>query len=253
MHNPLMSRQFLASELFARLAEPFTAEPLFDQLPDTVFFIKNAAGQYVCVNDTLVQRCGKRDKSELVGCTPVQVLGESLGRGYELQDQKVLRSGRQLLDELELHVYQTRDVGWCLTSKLPLAGKSGDIVGLVGISRDLKLPDVTSEDFEHIAAAVEHAEARLSEPPALAELASVARMSVYQLDRRMKRLFGLSTGQWLLKTRIGHAGRHLLDTDLPIVEIAHDCGYRDQSAFTRQFRRATGLTPSEFRRLRARA
>jgi AraC-like DNA-binding protein len=245
-----MKNNDLTIALFEQFAEPFTAEALFDQMPDIVFFIKNAEGCYVCVNHTLVRRSGKQSKSALVGRTPSQILGESLGKGYEAQDHKVLKSGQQLLDELELHVYQSREVGWCLTSKLPLLGRGGQVIGLVGISRDLKVPDVSSVNFGHIATAVEYAEARLANPPTLAQLAAVASMSIYQLDRRMKRLFGLSTGQWLLKTRIDHAGRQLHETDLAIVDIALNSGYTDQSAFTRQFRRTTGQTPSEFRHLR---
>ena len=233
--------------LLKDLAEPFTAEALFDQMPDTVFFIKDAGGRYVCVNRTLVNRCRRHSKSQLLGRTPSAVFGRRLGRDYEAQDQSVIRSGRQLVDKLELHVYQPRELGWCLTSKLPLTGKDGQIVGLVGISRDLKLPDAASSEFEQIAEAISYAESRLSAPPSVTELAATAAMSVYQLDRRMKRLFGLSTGQWLLKIRIDRASRRLIETRLSVTEIALDAGYRDHSAFTRQFRRTTGQTPSEFR------
>lgn len=245
-----MHKQSLVTDLFDVLAEPFTAEEMFDQIPDIVFFIKNLSGNYVSVNHTLVKRSGKQSKSELIGCSPSQILGDRLGKGYETQDQKVLASGKKLVDELELHVYASSKLGWCLTSKLPLLGKHKKIVGLVGISRDLKMPDVSSDDFERLAEMIHYAEKNMSSPPTLEKLADIASMSIYQLDRRMKRLFGLSTGRWLLKMRIDHAGRLLLETDNTIADIAWDCGYSDQSAFTRQFHRTTGRTPSEFKSLR---
>ncbi len=62
-----MSPAELHSELFAQLGERFTGEAVFDCLPDLVFFIKNERGEYVVVNQTLVERCGKRKKSELSG------------------------------------------------------------------------------------------------------------------------------------------------------------------------------------------
>jgi AraC-like DNA-binding protein len=245
-----MPQRTLVTDLFERLAEPFTAETLFDQMPTIVFFVKNAGGRYVCVNHTLVKRSGKRSKSDLLGCTASEIFGDELGKSYEAQDREVVRSGRQLLDKLELHAYQPRETGWCLTSKLPLTDRDGNIIGLVGVSRDLALPDASSGEFEQIAEAVAYAESHLSDPPTVTRLAAEASMSIYQLDRRMKRLFGLSTGQWLLKTRIDHAGRQLLETWLPIADIALNCGYTDQSTFTRQFRRTTGRTPLEFRGLR---
>jgi AraC-like DNA-binding protein len=49
------------------------------------------------------------------------------------------------------------------------------------------------------------------------------------------------------KCRLEEGTRLLLDTDLPITEIALRCGYTDHSAFSRQFRALTSLSPSQFR------
>lgn len=248
-----MSGNSRISWLFDRLAEPFTAEPLFDHLPDVVFFIKDCDGRYLAVNQTLVERCGKQRKSELIGRRPSEVLGEALGRGYESQDRGVLETGYRLLNQLELHVYRSRNVGWCLTSKLPLKDRGGETIGLVGVSQDLRLPDVTAEEFRHLDDVIRHVEGHVSAPPSISELADIAKMSVYQLDRRMRRVFGLTTGQWVLQTRINHARKRLIETDLPIATVALETGYSDQSSFTRQFRRSTGLSPSDFRKLRRNA
>jgi len=222
-------------------------ELLFDRMPDTVFFIKDASGRYLAVNDTLVERCGAGCKDDLVGKTPSEVLGPELGRGYERQDRQVIETGTAILDLLELHVYPTREVGWCMTSKLPLSGQNGDITGIAGFSRDLKPLDVTSADFASISAATSYAEDNLAQAPTIGQMAGVAGMSPYQLDRRMKQVFGLTTGQWILKTRIGRARRRLIESNDSIAQIALDVGYSDQSAFTRRFRRATGLSLSEYR------
>ena len=245
-----MSEAINTHDLLGQLDTPFTAEALFDLMPDIVFFIKDISGRYLVANQTLVERSGKKDKSEVIGRTPAQLLGAELGESFEAQDRHVLRTGQPLTDLLELHVSRSRTTGWCLTSKLPLTGSTGEVVGLVGVSRDLRLPDMTGEDFEHISAAVHYAESHLAESPGNNTLANVAGMSPYQLDRRMKRVFGLTTGQWLLKTRISEAQRLLIESDAPIATIALEVGYGDQSAFTKQFRRATGVPPSVFRRMR---
>ena len=51
--------------------------------------------------------------------------------------------------------------------------------------------------------------------------------------------------------RIDAAARLLLESDRTVADIAVECGYCDHSAFTRQFRSATSLTPTEYRRARA--
>ena len=88
----------------------------------------------------------------------MQVFGTDLGEHYEKQDRTVLVRGRSLVNLLELHMYDTRHVGWCLTTKLPLYDKRNSIIGLVGVSQDLKMPDVSSEDFQRIAAAIDVAQ-----------------------------------------------------------------------------------------------
>src|SRR4029453_17722434 len=64
-----------------------------------------------------------------------------LAERYAAQDERVLRTGRPIVDLLELHWYARRRPGWCLTTKLPLCNDAGRIIGLVGISRDLRAPD----------------------------------------------------------------------------------------------------------------
>ena len=51
----------------------------------------------------------------------------------------------------------------------------------------------------------------------------------------------------LLKFRMDAAAEQLRDSDRSVTQIGLDCGFADQSAFSRQFRKATGLTPVEYR------
>ncbi|MFO0904250.1 MAG: AraC family transcriptional regulator [Pirellulales bacterium] len=230
-----------------QLSPSFTGEELFDQLSDVVYFLKDAQGAYLVVNNTLVARCQVRDKRALIGKRASEVLRPPLGQQFEEQDRQVLRTGRPLISQLELHFHPDGQTGWCLTTKLPLRDKAGAIVGLVGVSQDLRLPQREGREWEQVARAVKDAESRLAERPSVPELATVARMSVYQLDRRMRSVFGLSTGQWLAKLRIDAARQLLRTTRDSVAAIALAAGYSDQSAFTRHFRKSTGLTPTEYR------
>jgi hypothetical protein len=123
------------------VADPFFAEGLFDALPDVVFFVKDGEGRYVVVNQTLVQRCGQRHKSALIGRTPAEVFAHPFGQTYHAQDLLVLAGDNDIEDQLELHLYPNRDPGWCLTRKTALRDAQGRIVGLTGISRDLAMAD----------------------------------------------------------------------------------------------------------------
>ncbi|MRX28579.1 AraC family transcriptional regulator [Kangiella sp. HZ709] len=242
MHNNENSNQLISA-----LGNPQVAELLFDQLPDIVFFVKSAQGHYQLVNQSLVERCGLSDKDELIGKLPTEVFGKKLGRRYEQQDLQVVKTKEPLIRYLELHNYRSQETGWCLTTKIPILSTRG-CAGVVGISQDLKSPEKIDTNLYNITEAIEFAENNLSENPTIVEMAKLAKMSPYQLDRRMRMVYGLTTGKWLLKTKISQASKILTDTNDSILDIALAVGYNDQSAFTRQFKKATGLTPTEFQK-----
>ncbi len=224
-------------------------EQLFDHLPDIVFFVKDLFGRYIVVNQTLANRCGAKNKAEIIGHTSVEVLGEDLGLRYTEQDQKVIKTEQPLVQFLEIHNYQYQELGWCLTTKLPVTDDANSCTGLIGISQDLKLPETSKDMFGKVHTAINYMEDNLEAAPSIRKMAEIAEMSLYQLDRRMKMIFGLSAGKWLLKTRISHAGNQLLETDLSVLEIAFTAGYSDQSAFTKQFKKITGFSPLKFKKI----
>lgn len=237
----------LQAELFSQLAEPFTGEVLFDLVGDLVFFIKNRRGEYVVVNQTLVDRCGRRDKSELIGRRADELFPAPLGAIYRAQDESVLRSGTAIFNQLELHFYATGGRGWCLTNKLPLQDKHGQIIGLTGISKDLRTANERDKDYSAMAEVIQFIQKNFGERLRVTDLADRAGLSTYQFEQRIKRLFQITAGQLIQKTRMEAAVRRLRETNDPIATVALDCGYSDQSAFTRQFRQTTGLSPSEYR------
>jgi PAS domain S-box-containing protein len=229
------------------LADPFFAEALFDATPDIVFFVKNARGQYVAVNDTLVRRLGLRSKSDLIGRTAADVFPGPLGASYAAQDQHVLASRAEIKDRLELHLYDQGTRGWCLTYKRPLLGLDGRVKGMAGFSRDLHQPDERRSAYRSVARAVDHLQAHFSEPLKVGALALHAGLPAARFARLVRRIFQLTPGQLLVKTRLDAASDLLLSTRKSVAEIAQTCGYSDHSAFTRQFRATVGLTPSQFR------
>jgi len=222
-------------------------ERLFDRSPDAAFFVKDAAGRYVAVNDSLVARHGLKSKSQVIGKCPRDICPGDLGRIPTEQDEKVLRTGRPLIDHLELHWHRPHDPVWCLTTKLPIAGAGGDVVGLIGFSRDVRAPLDPNEIPKDFARALEEFEQSLSSDVTPAWLARRSKLSPQRLARLTKRLFDLTPSQFITKSRIAAASRLLRDTDRSVADIAHACGFFDHSAFTRAFRSAAGTTPSEYR------
>ncbi len=222
-------------------------EQLFDHTPDTAFFIKDAAGCYVAVNRSLLERHGLRDKSQMLGRRPCDVCPGDFGRIPAEQDAYVLRTGRPIIERLELQWYSPHKPVWCLTTKLPMRGAAGAVTGLIGMSKDVRSPVAPQEIPAGVAAALARLETGYADPLTPASLARIAKLPAARFARIIKRIFGITPIQLIAKTRLAAAARHLRETDRSVAEIAHECGFYDHSAFTRAFRAVVGVTPTQFR------
>jgi AraC-like DNA-binding protein len=98
--------------------------------------------------------------------------------------------------------------------------------------------------------AVEVIEAHFTRNIALQELADAAGLSVRQFCRAFRDATGLSPHQYLLRRRVDHA-RLLIARRTPLVEVALQCGFTDQSQLTRTFVRLLGVTPAQYRSIAA--
>lgn len=89
--------------------------------------------------------------------------------------------------------------------------------------------------------------AHLEEGIELAEVAERLGEKPPTISKRLKRNFGLSFSEYLGRLRIDKAKEMLRRTKLSATEIAHRVGIRDQSHFSKLFKKFEGTTPSEYR------
>ena len=93
-----------------------------------------------------------------------------------------------------------------------------------------------------------HIDAHVGAAISLAELARLARLSTYHFCRAFKQSFGVPPHRYHMLRRIERAKELLARRTQSVTEIALTVGYGETSSFTAAFRKATGLTPSAYRR-----
>ncbi len=123
-------------------------DDLLDGFPDAVY-IKDVDSRFLWVNRTQALALGIADPSEAIGKTDFDFFGDETARGFRADDVEVMRSGKPLVDRSEW-VPRGRDLDgeWVSTTKAPLRGEEGEIIGLVGITRGLREREAAAAALE---------------------------------------------------------------------------------------------------------
>ncbi len=90
-------------------------------------------------------------------------------------------------------------------------------------------------------------EAHLAQPLLLADLAAEAALSEYHFARMFRQSMGLAPHQYVMQRRMAQAKRQIINSDLPLTDIALACGFNSASHFSNRFRAVYGITPSQLR------
>ena len=114
-------------------------------------------------------------------------------------------------------------------------------------ARGLVRPGLEEWQMRRIRAAVESTETSWT----LDALAALVGMSQDRFCKRFRAATGCPPHRWQMLQRIERAKRLLDDRNLTLTDIAYACGYANSAHFSTSFGRATGTTPSEYRRLHA--
>ena len=215
--------------------------------PHVMFCVKAVDGRYLAANLAFAERAGVNGAGEVVGRRAHDLFPAELAARYEAQDRAVLASGLMLTNELEMITRPDRSVGWFLTSKSRWTDASGAPAGVVSVSIDLRTSVETDGPHARLAKAIDVARQRFAEPLEVADLAAAAGMTQAQLERSARRVLGLTPKQLVMRFRLEEGLRLLTATDVAISEVATACGYYDQSAFSRHFRRVVGTSPAAYR------
>jgi AraC-like DNA-binding protein len=185
----------------------------------------------------------------VLGRTAREIFPALLAVGYEQQDAFVFSEGEEIRDRLEMITNRDGTIGWYLSDKVPVRDASGDVMALAGISRDLHAHADDHRRLGRLARAVERMRLEYAGPLRIAALAKDAGLSLSRFERAMHAVLRVSPRQFLTRLRVEAAAELLRKSKQPLAQIALDCGFCDQPTFCRQFKEATGMPPSAYRRL----
>jgi PAS domain S-box-containing protein len=109
---------------------------VIDSLPDLIY-VKDTQSRFMLANRAIRTYMTGSPDGTLLGHDDFSFYPEELARGFRNDEQTVIHTGEQLVSRAErVQNREGRDL-WLLTTKVPLPGEDGRIVGIIGIGRDV--------------------------------------------------------------------------------------------------------------------
>jgi len=108
---------------------------LLDNIPDAIYF-KDKESRFIRVNKAMADNLG-RGLGSLVGKNDFDLFTEEHARQSYDDEQSIIHTGKSIIGKIEKETFADGSVAWVNTTKVPLHNKSGEIIGTMGISRDV--------------------------------------------------------------------------------------------------------------------
>ncbi len=106
------------------------------QAPEFLY-VKDVDGRFLTVNEAVARHQGYSDPAQMIGMTDFDVTDPARAQHLYEQERRIIESGTSVLDLEEEIVEKSGERRWYRTSKVPLTGKDGRIVGLAGMTVDI--------------------------------------------------------------------------------------------------------------------
>ncbi len=121
------SEKYSESQLFAALME---------NTADSIYF-KDRECRLVRVNKRMAHNLGYDDPHDLEGKTDIDLFGQVFGQATRRDDLHVMETGQPIIGLIESKQGSDGEINWTSTTKFPLFNENHEIIGLLGITREI--------------------------------------------------------------------------------------------------------------------
>jgi PAS domain S-box-containing protein len=119
---------------------------LIDNIPDYIY-VKDKASKHIINNKAMLSLIGASSEAETLGKSSVDFFGEGIAAGYLEEDKKILQTGIPMVNFEESTLTKSGQQKYLLTTKVPLNDEQNNVIGIVGISRDITTQKETELDL----------------------------------------------------------------------------------------------------------
>jgi PAS domain S-box-containing protein len=181
-------------------AERQILRALIDNVPDYMY-VKDTDCRFLLANMSVARQMGAREPKELLGKTDFDFYPRDLATVFFEDEQKVIRTGHAEINREESGMDPQGSLSHVLTTQVPLRGKKGEVIGLVGIGHDIT-------HLKKIQAEMQRAR-EVAEAASRAKSEFLANMS-HEIRTPLNGIMGMT--DLALETDLGREQREYLET-----------------------------------------
>jgi len=119
---------------------------VIDNLPDAIY-VKDAGGRFLLDNVAHMRLVGAGCLEDVVGKTPADFFPAEVARELEREDAVVLESGQSVVNRHGSREVAGHGVRWFSSTKVPMRDAVGEVVGVIGIDRDITARKLAEEQL----------------------------------------------------------------------------------------------------------
>jgi len=116
-------------------------------IPDSVYF-KDRDSRFIAVSASMLRHMGMTSDAEILGKTDFELFAEGHAGLAFADEQRIMRTGDPVIGQVEKECWPDGRVTWVLTSKLALHDDEGEVVGTIGISKDITAQKAMESSLE---------------------------------------------------------------------------------------------------------
>lgn len=210
--------------------------------------VKDRAHRYLYVNSGWLESVGLDEEAEVLGKTVFDIFPLWRAKRYHEEEVRVME-GRETIDTCEeLNLFEGGRRQLWRSLKAPRYDSEGVICGMVIVGMLID-PEMLRERLtDNRPSAVEWMERHACEGKTIEKLMAEMNCSRRSLERFFQDNTGMSPARYRLQCRLARAKDLLKFSGKPVVEVAGECGFGDQSHFTKVFKEEIGQTPAAWRK-----
>ncbi|MAS96542.1 MAG: hypothetical protein CMO55_25415 [Verrucomicrobiales bacterium] len=247
------SKQVDAEDFISQIPNLNHVLEVLSLMDDVSIFLKDSRSRYMFGTPCFREKLGADDSSNFILSRDYDFYAPLQAESHIREEKEVRERRKAIHAHPRWHLLLRAGVEWVRVSKFAVNDEAGAVVGVCGLVRTIcrfsenaAILANCGQD-ERLDRAIHWMFQNTDRELENEHIAEEVHVSTRQLGRLFQKEFNTTPQRFLSTIKLDNACRRLRQGVVPIVEIALDLGFGDQSSFTAWFRKSTGLTPRSYR------